>query len=111
MELKKREEASKKNYAKKGELTKSELKSSTPKKWIVASALGVATLFYANPNSFFGNIGVVFGCAQLGVGGYNYSPLWHSLNNFSNYMGIAYKVIGIAAITTAAIELIDYRSF
>ena len=105
MELKKREEAVKKEYAKKDEISTKELKKFTPHKWVVASALGITSLFYANPNSIFGSIGVVFGCIEIQPS--NYSNLWHGLNFVSNLCGCAALFIGLIAIIIATIQYID----
>lgn len=64
MELKKVSESNEKNYAKINEVSKKELKTSLPKKWIASGILGSAVATYTTSNSFF-RIGVVFGCIHI----------------------------------------------
>ena len=93
MELKKRERIETRDYAKRGEVSKSVLKSTTPKKWLVASAMGIATLFYANPRSMFGSIGVVFGCVSTAV----FTPLGENLNALST-IGLFVSVLSFVTV-------------
>ena len=89
MELKKRDEVIKREYAQKDEISKNEVKKFTPKKWLIASSLGVVTLFYANPNGIFGSIGVVFGCIDTSASAtYELTNLGNILNSISNISGI-----------------------
>ena len=76
MELKKVSNYTKKEYAKKEEITKKELKNNTPVKWITASALGLTTLIYNSPKSSIHRIGVVFGCIEI-AHNYNYTSTFH----------------------------------
>ncbi len=80
MELKKRETINEREYAKKNEVSKREVKNTIPKKWLVASSVGIVTLLYSNPNSIFGHIGVVFGCVSFDP---DFTPLCETLNMIS----------------------------
>ncbi len=84
MELKKRDIINEREYAKKNEVSKNEVKNTIPKKWLVASSIGIVTLLYSNPSSIFGHIGVVFGCIKSVT--VNYSQTWHAWNTFSNLL-------------------------
>jgi hypothetical protein len=107
MELKKREEVSQIEYAKKDEISTKELKKFTPHKWIVASAVGVATLIYANPKSLLGSIGVVFGCITI-TESYNYSSVWYTLNSISNSLLYLACIVGAIALIFGVVQYIDY---
>ena len=65
MELRKVNDNYTRKYAKNDEITKEELKKFTPKKWLTASAIGLATIFYTSPKDSPLRIGVVFGCVSL----------------------------------------------
>ena len=104
MELKRVSNYSNKEYAKKEEITKKELKNNTPVKWITASALGLATLLYTSPKSSIHKIGVVFGCIEIEEN-FNYSSTFHILNNIFDvvyYVGIA---SGIAMVLSLIIGI------
>lgn len=79
MELKKVEKQEIKGYAKKNEITEKEMKKAVPKKWVAASALGIATLLFSGSSSGLSRIGVVFGCIPTEV--INHTQLWHILDN------------------------------
>lgn len=84
MELKKVEKQEAKNYAKKKEVTEKEMKQAVPKKWVAASALGMATLMYTASSVGERKLGVVFGCLpdMLIL---NHTPLWHALDNIHTF--------------------------
>ncbi len=105
MELKKREIINEREYAKKNEVSKSEVKNTIPKKWLVASSIGIVTLLYSNPNSIFGHIGVVFGC--ISYGNVNYTPLGQFLNTLSNFCG----VISVACFVLCVVALCIYTIY
>ncbi len=65
MELKAVTEEQEKKYAKKDEISKKMLKAMTPEKWILASSLGIVTLFYSSSNISVSKIGIVVGCIEL----------------------------------------------
>ena len=69
MEFKKVTGNASREYAKVDEITKKELKSAIPKKWIVASGAGVVTLLYSSPKFSPLKIGVVFGCMSSDTSG------------------------------------------
>ena len=65
MELKKVNQEIARNYAKKNEISKKEIKMYTPEKWIVDSSTGLVTLLYTNARNSIHKIGVVIGCMTL----------------------------------------------
>ena len=100
MELKRVSNYTNKEYAKKEEITKKELKNNTPAKWITASALGLATLLYTSPKSSIHKIGVVFGCIKIEQN-YNYSGTFNVLNGIFDgiyYLGIASGIAMVLSI-------------
>lgn len=100
MELKRVSNYTNKEYAKKEEITKKELKNNTPAKWITASALGLATLLYTSPKSSIHKIGVVFGCIEIEQN-YNYSGTFHVINGIFDgiyYLGIASGIAMVLSI-------------
>ena len=100
MELKRVSNYTNKEYAKKEEITKKELKNNTPAKWITASALGLATLLYTSPKSSIHKIGVVFGCIEIEQN-YNYSGTFNVLNGIFDgiyYLGIASGIAMVLSI-------------
>lgn len=80
MELKKVEKYEMKNYAKKNEISKNEMKKATPVKWMMAGAIGAATLMYTGISDGVSRIGVVFGCVELEEVILNPTPLWLALD-------------------------------
>ncbi len=106
MELKKKEISKERQYAKKGEVSKSELKKNSPKKWLVASSLGIASLFYSNPKSIFGTIGVVFGCIEIQAS--NTTIVYDILNTISNCCYPIRTVTFPLGILLCLVYFVDY---
>ena len=65
MELKKVNQETNKNYAKKNEISKGEIKNYIPSKWLIASTTGLVSLLYTNARSSIHKIGVVIGCISM----------------------------------------------
>jgi len=102
MELKKVVNQEKKDYAKKGEVSKKELKSFVPNKWVVASAAGLTVLFYSSPRFSINSIGVVIGCISIiqpGTVIVNLTPIHKildTINSFSAYMATLSGIVFVA---------------
>ena len=106
MELKKKEIIKERQYAKKGEISKNELKKNSPQKWLIASSLGIVSLFYSNPKSVFGTIGVVFGCIELEAT--NTTPLFNTINNISEAIAKMTVIMFYVSAIMCFIFMIDY---
>ena len=101
MELKKVVNQEKKDYAKKGEVSKKELKSFVPNKWVVASAAGLTVLFYSSPRFSINSIGVVIGCIsviQPGTVIVNLTPIHKILDTINAFSTILAAVSGFVFV-------------
>ncbi|MGN1331057.1 MAG: hypothetical protein ACI4VN_07000 [Clostridia bacterium] len=105
MELKKVTTQTNKNYAKKENITKKELKSATPNKWIVAASAGIVTLFYTSPKTSIYQIGVVFGCMEMN----NYTPLYDTLDTAMNFFYYTTRIAGISFLLTLIVGIFIIR--
>lgn len=96
MELKKVSNQINKNYAKKEQVTKKDLRKSVPQKWIVAASAGLVTLFFKTSEKSIYQIGVVFGCIEIKED-YNYSSLFNTLNGIMDFFYYATIVVLISS--------------
>ena len=108
MELKKVTTETTKNYAKKEEITKKDLKKFTPYKWIVAASSGIVTLFYTSPKRSIHQIGVVFGCIEI-ARNYNYTPLFHTLNSIMDVLYYGAWIFGISFVLSLLIGIFGIK--
>ena len=109
MELKKVNEVSPRAYAKKNDITRKEVKESTPEKWIVASALGLVTLMYTSPDWSIHKIGVVFGCRTIETD--SGTELFNFMDLFYNIFLIGTISIAIAFFLISIKNLIMWRKY
>ena len=109
MELKKVNEVSPRAYAKKNDITRKEVKESTPEKWIVASALGLVTLMYTSPDWSIHKIGVVFGCKTIETD--SGTELFNFMDLFYNIFLIGTFSIAIAFFLMSIKNLIMWRKY
>ncbi len=109
MELKKVNSPAIRNYAKKEEVSKKDLKKATPHKWIVAASTGIITLFYASPKRSIYHIGVIFGCIEIAKE-YNYTPLFHTLNSIMDVFYYATLVFVFGFFISLILKLFNNNS-
>lgn len=110
MELKRVNENISKNYAKKDEISRNEVKKATPMKWIVASSAGLVTLLYTSPKTSIHKIGVVIGCIAIEAE-YNYSSLWYTLNTTMDVFYYMSWIWGVAFVLGLIIYKIKQKKF
>ena len=105
MELKSVSKASTRNYAKKEDVSKKDLKASTPQKWIVAASTGIVTLFYSSSNKSLNQVGVVFGCIKM-IEHYNYTSLYYTINHFMDIFYYGTWIFGVSFILSLTIGIL-----